>query len=81
MNFIEFHPAQPEQNDLHYTKVGVPVNWFFRVCSDLTERNPLHNRSRSPAVNRKLSISEGYQGPGSPQCEDTCAPAGPVRWT
>jgi len=38
MNFIGFHPAQPEQNDLHHTKVGVPFNWFFRVSPDLTEQ-------------------------------------------
>ncbi len=30
----------------------------------LPRRNPLHNRSRSPAVNRKPSISTGYQRSG-----------------
>lgn len=30
----------------------------------LPVRNPLHNRSRSPAVNRKPSKSTGYQRPG-----------------
>ena len=33
-----------------------PFMYWLPVC------NPLHNRSLSPAVNRKPSISKSYQG-------------------
>jgi hypothetical protein len=39
MSPIGVHLAQPQQTALHYTKIGVLINWFLRVSPGDGEKN------------------------------------------